>query len=625
MKLFASVFIVVAVALLTLVALLHTQYGLTMVKHTISTFSSYTLTAEKLHYDITQPFSLTFDAPSLRHAQRESAQKDFQADSVSITLAPLSSLLGDYTLNSLVIKGADFTDRVHDALPTTLAIKHVALDSINYSGPSMSFKDAAIQLTDWTNSTASWGDWRGQFLFSSASVEVDGLPVSNVLLDSERAKDGWEIWGISFNSSWGNITGSATLSDSHQWLFHQLTLSDARLEYSESLNRIIKQGKDFAKDNEVAIRRFDLLDISASFDNVTIEHLNASIQDLALKQGELLLPDTNALISFNASLLRYKDWVMTDILSDVALNDNNLDVNAFSTKIDDNGFFSFSGSLNASSLLVDNLVVAGLNLDAEDPIFQSSLSILQSLDDIQLNNVTVKHTQLQHLDKQFPLQAIGLNLRGQDIILKQAGHPGLWQGKLSASAASASINRIPISSPYFSMTSDAGKWQIDPISLSFLQGQLSAKAQIDLSRPSLPWQFTASGLSIPNDLYTRWLGLPLNINGEHDIEMTLSGLADNEDSFAYSLSGELTATPHRLWLHSEEGQSLSQSVLSALHHHSDTQQKNQRPLATGVITLNADRGRISLPAVPIKENTQRLRLSGNWDLVSGDADLRLSK
>lgn len=533
--------------------------------------------------------------------------------------------MGENVLRSVVIKGADVTDEWHNALPAQLTIEHIALDNISYSGTSMAFKDAAIQLTDWENSDAPWGNWQGQFLFSSPLVEIDGLPMSNLLLDSERAKESWEIWGISFNSQWGNITGSATLSDSRQWLFHQLTLSDAQLEYSSSLERVIDQWQDFTKNNVVSFRRLDLLDISASFETFTVEHLNASLQGLVLEHGKPMLADIDALLSFNASLIRYQDWVMTDILSDVSLDGNDIDINAFSTKIADDGFISFAGKLNTTALSLNNLVISGMSLNAEDPILQSTFSALQQLNDVRVNNMTVKHTNVLYLDKRFPLQVVGLNLRGQNVVLKQAGKPGLWQGQLSASAASASVNRIPVSSPYFSMESHKGNWQIDPLSLSFIQGQFAAKAHIDLSRQSVPWKVTVTGLSVPNDIYARWLSLPIEINGEHDIALSLSGLADNEDSFAYSLSGELTATPHRLWLHADSGQSLSQSVLSALQHQDNAKNQNQRPLTISNIQLKADRGRISLAPVVIKEHNQSVNLSGRWDLVSGEADLEVSK
>ncbi|KXF82530.1 AsmA family protein [Enterovibrio coralii] len=603
-KLFASVIIVVAVALLTVVALLHTQYGLTMAKHAVSTFSDYELTADELRYDITKPFTLTFIQPELLNSKDETGADSYRANYVAASFAPLSFIGSEPTLNSVVIKGATFTDQWQQSLPKALIIKHMALDDISYAGKTVAFKEAAIQLTDWQNSASPWGDWQGQFLFSTPMVEVDGLPISNLLLDSERDDDAWEIWGISFNSPWGNITGSATLADSRQWLFHQLTLSDAQLEHSDALTRVVEQWQAFTKDNEITFRRLDLLDISASFDTVTVEHLNASLQGVTLRQGQPLFSTTSALLSFNTSLLRYNDWVMTDMLAEASLSGAGIEVNAFSTKFDEEGFLSFAGTLSPSALELDNLIVSGLSLNAEDQVFQSSLGALSALKDISLDNVTIKHTSVVHLDPTFPLQVVGLNLRGQNLTVKKGGESGLWHGKLSASAASASINRIPVSSPYFSMKSDNGKWQLDPLSLSFIQGQLSAKADIDLSKSSAPWHVTASGLSIPNDLYLRWIGLPLGINGEHDIDVSLSGLASDEDSFAYSLSGELSATPHRMWINADKGQSLSQGVLSVINHRMRDESAEPRPLATGGITLLADRGRITLHRLSSKKTTR---------------------
>lgn len=48
-------------------------------------------------------------------------------------------------------------------------------------------------------------------------------------------------------------------------------------------------------------------------------------------------------------------------------------------------------------------------------------------------------------------------------------------------------------------------------------------------------------------------------------------------------------------------------------------------LAVGDIKVNADRGRISLQPVTIRQEERQFSLSGQWDLVTGEGNLGLDK
>ncbi|MDD1796183.1 AsmA family protein [Enterovibrio sp. ZSDZ42] len=621
-KLFASLLIVFVVTLATSLIVLSTNFGLPMLKQAVRLATPYQLNADSLEYSVLAPFSVALSGPNLEHDT--DSDKNRSAEFISFRLAPFSSLLGEWVFASVVVRGVDLDKTVKHTWPSSLSIRHFALDDVSYHGDVLSFDHADIQLSDWQNSAETWGDWRGRFQLSTPKIKVEGQVLTNVLLDSEYRDDVWEIWGLSLNSGFGNITGSATLHPDNQWTVHQLTLSDARIEPSKQLQRLSKQWNTFRQHNNIHIKRIDLLDVSAALEQVTVEHLNFSAQSVHLKKGELVWAPNAAssLVSFNASLFNVEQWLLTDLLAELSLSPTRVDVSAFSAKVNDEGFVSFSGAMGASSLELKTLIANGLDIEIDTDTLHNLHQKWTAFDSVSVDQLSVKHTSIVLPDPDFPLQIIGLNLRGRDMVTRKKARDGMWQGTLTASAAAASINRIAVSAPYASMRVDeAGEWHLDPLSLNFPQGQLSAKAQIQLQSPSHPWAATINGLRIPNSLYQHWLGAPLPLLGEHDVEIQLSGLAADKNSFAYSLSGEVSATPYQTQLVTQPEQSLSQRLLTLFLPQKQSEPSVSIPVKVGEVKIIADRGRIALTPVSIEATAEAASLSGNWDLVTKEGAL----
>ncbi|WP_028024294.1 AsmA family protein [Enterovibrio calviensis] len=621
-KLFASLLIVFVVTLATSLIVLSTNFGLPMLKQAVRIITPYQLNAESLDYSVLTPFSVALSAPRLTHDADPA--KNRSAEFISFRFAPLSSLLGEWAFASVVVRGVDLDKSVKHTWPASLSIRHFALDDVSYHSDTLSFDHADIQLSDWKNSSATWGDWQGKFQLSSPNIKFEGQVLTHVLLDSEYRDDVWEIWGLSLNSGFGNVTGSATLHPGRHWTVHQLTLSDARIEPSKQLQRLSGQWETFSQGNDIHIKRLDLLNVSAALEEITVEHLNFSAQSVHLKRGELVWAPNAAssLLSFNASLFNVEQWLLTDLLAELSLSPKRVDVSAFSAKVNDEGFVSFSGEMDASSLALETLIANGLDIEIDTEDVGLFRHEWEKFDTVSIDQLSVKHTNIVLPDPALPLQIIRLNLRGRDVVLRQDAQDGMWQGSLTASAAAASINRIPVSAPYANMrVEEDGEWHLDPLSLNFPQGQLSAKAQIQLQSPSRPWTTTISGLRIPNSLYQHWLGAPLPLLGEHDVDIQLSGLAANKDSFAYSLSGKVIATPHQTQLATQPDQSLAQSLLTLFVPQKHSEPAVSIPLKVGEVKIVADRGRIALTPVSVEATTEAASLSGNWDLVTKEGAL----
>ncbi|WP_325891157.1 AsmA family protein [Grimontia sp. NTOU-MAR1] len=619
-KLFASLVIITFVVLGALLIVLNTNYGLPLVQKAVSTLTPYSLRANSLDYNLLAPLSLSLNEPELIELETENTI--YQAGYVSVALSLWDSLDGSLSLQSAVVRRAKINLADKAALPASLLIKHLALDDVAYQSNTFAFDHADIQVSNWRNTQDKWGSWQGQFQLSAPSLSIDGQTLSNLLLDSELIDGTWEIWGLSFNSEFGNITGSATVED-RKVMLHQLTLSDARIEPSRSLSNLTAMWGSLSEDYDIAIKRLDLLDVSASVDDFTLEHLNLSAQSVNLLNGELAWAanDASSLLSFNANLINFDKWLLTDVLAEMSLSPSRIEVGAFSSKIDDEGYISFAGDMTPASLSLRSLVLNGLTLELESGLSKTLSAQWERFDNIRVGSLSIRHTNVTAPNPEFPLQVIGLNLKGKDLLLRQASHNGMWRGQLTGSAKAASVNRILVSSPYAAMSVEDGLWQLDPLSLTFQQGQLAAKASVDFSSPSRQWHFEGTGLSLPTSLYSRWLGLNLPLEGEHDLTVHISALGGDTDSLAYSLTGDLKATPHRTVMQVNDGESFGQSLMMLFSKKLEGAEHVDFPINVGEVVIAADRGRIGLAPTSLEQGGTLSTLSGQWDLVSGEGNL----
>ena len=609
-KLFASLLIVLVVALSAYIAVLHTSYGLPLVKRTFSTFTSTQLDAKSLSYSITRPFSVALLSPEFRRDEYV-----LKVANIDVTVAPLSFLTDSPTLQQLLVSGLTLDNTTSAWLPHHFSVEHLALESLQYQSEQLTLSDADMQVSDWSYQGEGWGTIDGRLQLAAPKLRWEGIQTENLLLDSEKREDDWEVWGLSFDSALANVTASATLQPNNHVVFQQLTVSDSQLEASDALSYFLSQLETYKQRYTVDIQRLDMLDISAELSDMSVDHLTLSAQSIRLKNGKLYWQETSpaTLLSFNANLLRIKDWVFTDAIADLSLSQRAMDINALSAKLEE-GFVSVAGSLTQDSLHLNNLILNGLDFDIQNDVQQVASLWWQSLDDVTIDNLAIRHLNLTAPVHAFPFQLQGMNIKGQDLSLKKAGKTGLWSGTLTTDASAASINRIFVSAPFLRMSVTENVWSLDAASLTFKEGQLTANANVDLGQESRKWALSVSGLGVPTEIYQYWFDIALPLRGKHDITAEFSGIGATKDSLYFSLTGMLEATPNNTFITLNAQQNLRQSLQQLFADQESGQ--TEMPLSVSKVKIAADRGRIRLSALTAASGSESYTVSGQWDLAT---------
>lgn len=643
-KLICSFLILAGVTLMAIFALLHTHYGLPIIQKSLQTFTPYQLQAKKLTYHFLNPFDLSIEKPILTKLENQKYDISLKADYLSISFAPLTSIIENITFNHLIASKLDLTSSIINIFPSKAKIIYLYLDKVNYKSDTISIHNANIQWENWRNISYFTDEKFNEHLFAELSESNSNFKLSitelinqrkkftNFKIDGEFKQGSLELKTFDFDSPYGKLSSHVTWhknkhNQENKWIFEQLIIRGSQIEQQNLIEPFLHLLKQWASNQYIEIKNVDLYNINIFSDEFSIENLNLSAKSILFEHGYFRQKNNNTPIYFNVDLLRYKQWLFTDFLTNLTINKQQINIKNLSAKINDNGFISLEGDINFTlpsnepSLIINTLKINGLDLNLTTNKLIEIKKQLELFNFIKLNNFYIKDSHILSTRKQFPAQIISLDVKGTNLIFRENNQYGIWQGSINASANFASLNHIPISSPYLNIEVENNILKINPLKLFFENGQLITTATIDLNRASFPWMINAQGINVPNNFYSQMLMQYFPVTGLHDVELSLSGIANNIDSLAYSLSGEMKITPFKTLLKMND-QSLSLNLVDLFNPLNSKQKTKIIPLNLPELILFAERGKITLLPIVFKdENEKQISLSGEWDLVTKKGQL----
>ena len=646
-KLTISLFITIAIFITALIVLLHTSLGFPFLQKSVEKLTDYKIDAAEFKYDFRKPVTFYFEQLVLEHPSNPPRQ----IEEVNLTFAPVDSLLSlNLVLKDLWIKGTTFTQSQDSLLPKSILIKELSLEKVNYSHEQFKLENADVQLANWQND-GELGQWDGAFMFSAQSAEFNNDRFDELLINGTKKENDWEFWSVTLSSEYGEISASASLSE-NKISFGQLSFTDSNIQSTQSENsKAFYTGlQSFIKDYEVSIARLDLLNVSAAMQNANVERLNLTAQNIFLDHGKLhWLEEKESVFTFNAESLVFRQMAGSDLLGDIKFSKDGLTINSFSSKLTKNGYITIKGELFPDSIDLQELSINGMDLALNADEVKAFENYWQSLTSFNIDNFAVKHSNLVVAEPTFPVYVRDMNLNGTDVAMQKVDGNYIWRGDLNLRAATANVNQIELFNPVVNAKVNESQWHITS-ALPFASGQLKLTGKVNSISSSNPWQLEAKGLAIPSNIYQQWFNAALPLQGEHDLDVDLHGLAVTKEALRYSLSGTLNATLHNTELLPTEKQPLAKELADLLLPKPEvftvvepanaaaepvsttnaeavdataeefvTAQRgfdDMIELKAGKIKLALDRGIITLDPMPVTTEYSQIILRGKWDVVT---------
>jgi hypothetical protein len=615
-KIFGTLIILMLLSITIILALLHTQHATKLIVNTINATTDYQLKAANISYHISDPWHLQLEQPQLIYQQ----QPLLTANNIQLWVAPTKLLTTGWSFDSILVDTITLNQPIDLATLPVLHVQRLALNNLTLHTPDINLEQARLQIDNWQSRAQSWGIFSGDFQLSAPTMQWQGTILKNVLIDGDYQDKHWKIYGLSFDWQHATFSGQAeykqSATQSDLFTLHQLTVTGLQLQDQNPLTVLhssIAQLK--TSDLSIDIKRLDILESHIEMPSYTLNNINLSVQNWQWPSSHWQQHD--ALVSLSASSIQWLNTTFEEPLVNITLSPQQITINGLSAKALE-GYIQLDGTLTPDLLALNQVTANGIKWLLPNN-WQTQLRTFSSLySDISITQLDIGYAQLTDVNPVSPFQIAGLNINGEDLILKRHGQVGLWQGRLITNSGAASVNKISMTGPYIAMSSQAGNWQLQQLILPFKDGLLEASGNVNLNQSGQPWKLLLQGDNIPTTTLSNWLGLPFPITGAMDITFNGTGLAQHQTSLAYSFTGDLNAAFRQLQLDKLTPQQLLQYWGTSQQPQptsNQSQKINSLSLSLSPLTISADRGRVAVSEIKLKSKGLEANLKGKWDLA----------
>lgn len=629
-KILASLIILLLMTVSIAIILLHTRHSAFLVNTLIHHLSDTNFRVTDVQY------SLQDNPRHLRLIQprwQQQGHSEQTAERIDLWLSPKTLFSKGWHFDSLLIQGLTVDNLPDLQLESgTINTQRLALTNLNLNLPELRLENARLQLDNWRNSQSPWGDFSGDFQLTADQMLWQQQTLDKLLLDGEHSPKGWTFYGLSFHWQNADFNGQAEFdTDTHHLIVHQLTASGLQVDEHFPLEPLMSLATEARqKALSVEIRRLDILDGSLEHNHYSINHASLALENWQWP-GEVW-QQKDARLSLGAETLRWHDLLLENPLTELHLTPGQISLKGFSARLLE-GYLRTEATLTPDALLLHQLELKGIrwimpeaiqawlmgHAEPQNPLQQQVDSWWHQLNELTVDQLSVGYSQITGTYAPLPFQFSDINLEGTGMVLLHEGQPGLWQGEFAAGAGFTNIRQITIRDPLLTMSSQAGHWQLTRLTLPIEAGLLEGKGEIQLGEAGWPWQLKLSGDSLPPQMLSQWLGLPLPLHGAMDIQTQASGLGQFQRGLAYSLHGQLEAKFRQLSLTQQESTLMARwqagDKPAGFQPGTDTSEPLM-PVTLSPLMIQADRGRISLQPLALQGPQLHAELQGAWDLAA---------
>ncbi|MFP9228702.1 AsmA family protein [Pectobacterium cacticida] len=378
---------------------------------------------------------------------------------------------------------------------------------------------------------------QGQFQLSARSLELNGIPASQVLVQGEIDHSRLILSNFGADVAQGQLTGNASRAEDGSWNIDNLRLSNVRLQTQKTPAAFWQPITELPS---VTVNRFDLIDARIEGPGWAFIDLDVALQNVTFKQNDWQSEDGS--LSFNATDIVNGNMHLIDPIVNLDLSPEGVDIKQFSTRWE-GGLLRTNGSWQRSHrrLQLDELVIAGMEYTLPSDWRQRWQTTLPSwLAEINVQKFTANRNLLIDINPNFPFQLTALDGYGSDLLLARDHQWGIWAGSLNFNASDATFNKADVRRPSIALAADNNQIAINELSAFTQNGLLEAKATIS-QQPARNFSLSLTGRAVPLEVLTRW-GWPVSSTAPTDnmnLQLQLTGRLAADTPLKPTLNGTL--------------------------------------------------------------------------------------
>ena len=540
MKLIGKVLLYIAIALLLVILacyfLVQTRWGATQVGKWVSSNTDYHLAFDAADHRFSSPSHLLLTNVNFG---RKGQPATLEAKSVDIGFS--SRQLTDPLHADTILLQEGTLNLSPATAPLPLKADRLLLSDMAFNSPATGWDLSAQRvtggITPWEPVAGNVMGSKAQIQFSAGSMTLNGVPVSNVLIQGSIDNSDVTLSTIGADMARGSLTGTARRTADGGWIVDSLRLNDIRLQSDKSLTDFFAPLTTLPS---LQIGRLEVTDARLQGPDWAVTDLDLSARGLTLTKGDWQSEDGR--LSMNASEFIFGSLHLFDPIFNAEFSPQGIALRQFTSRWE-GGMMRTSGNWlrDGKALVLDDAALAGLEYTLPANWKQLWMDRLPGwLNSVTLKRFSASRNLVIDIDPAFPWQITALDGYGANLQLARDRQWGVWGGSAKLNAAAATFNRVDVRRPSLALAADRSTVNISELSAFTGQGLLEGTATVSQG-PERQVNVNLNGRGIPLSILQQWGWPALPLSGGGNIQLTATGRVNAEAPLKPTVNGELKA------------------------------------------------------------------------------------
>ncbi|WP_312632906.1 AsmA family protein [Pseudescherichia sp.] len=540
MKLIGKMLLYIAIALLLAIVacyfLVQTRWGATQVGKWVSSNTDYHLAFDAADHRFSSPSHLLLKNVNFG---RKGQPATLEAKSVDIGFSS-RQFTDPLHADTILLKEGTLNLSPATA-PLPLKADRLQLSDMAFNSPATGWDLSAQRvtggITPWEPIAGNVMGSKAQIQFSAGSMTLNGVPVSNVLIQGSIDNSDVTLSTIGADMARGSLTGTARRTADGGWIVDSLRLNDIRLQSDKSLTDFFAPLTTLPS---LQIGRLEVTDARLQGPDWAVTDLDLSARGLTLTRGDWQSEDGR--LSMNASEFIFGSLHLFDPIFNAEFSPQGMALRQFTSRWE-GGMVRTSGNWlrDGKALVLDDTALAGLEYTLPANWKRLWMDQLPSwLNSVTLKRFSASRNLVIDIDPAFPWQITALDGYGANLQLARDRQWGVWGGSAKLNAAAATFNRVDVRRPSLALAADRSTVNISELSAFTGEGLLEGTATVSQG-PERQVNVNLNGRGIPLSILQQWGWPALPLSGGGNIQLTATGRVNAEAPLKPTVNGELKA------------------------------------------------------------------------------------
>lgn len=540
MKLIGKMLLYIAIALLLAIVacyfLVQTHWGATQVGKWVSSNTDYHLAFDAADHRFSSPSHLL-----LKNVNFGSKGQPATLEAKSVDIGFSSRQFTDPLHADTILLQEGTLNLSPATAPLPLKADRLQLSDMAFNSPATGWDLSAQRvtggITPWEPIAGNVMGSKAQIQFSAGSMTLNGVPVSNVLIQGSIDNSDVTLSTIGADMARGSLTGTARRTADGGWIVDSLRLNDIRLQSDKSLTDFFAPLTTLPS---LQIGRLEVTDARLQGPDWAVTDLDLSARGLTLTRGDWQSEDGR--LSMNASEFIFGSLHLFDPIFNAEFSPQGMALRQFTSRWE-GGMVRTSGNWlrDGKALVLDDTALAGLEYTLPANWKRLWMDQLPSwLNSVTLKRFSASRNLVIDIDPAFPWQITALDGYGANLQLARDRQWGVWGGSAKLNAAAATFNRVDVRRPSLALAADRSTVNISELSAFTGEGLLEGTATVSQG-PERQVNVNLNGRGIPLSILQQWGWPALPLSGGGNIQLTATGRVNAEAPLKPTVNGELKA------------------------------------------------------------------------------------